>query len=137
MTFATTIVAPPLLLPVFRRGGHGYGDAAIGSTAGLLYEVTLPADLFDLFERHLVAALTERGFRGAGGSDVAEVQELRRRGEIIAMRTLHEQDGRTRIRVESEVAIADWASALASAVANAEAEVGDVLRSAIDPSASS
>jgi Kef-type K+ transport system membrane component KefB len=137
MTFATTIVAPPLLVPVFRREGQGYGSTGMAPTAGLHFELDLPADLFDLFERHLLAALTERGFRSAGASEVAEVQELRRQGEIIAMQALRDRDGRARIRVESEAAIADWPAALASAVASAEAEVGDVLHSAISPSAGS
>jgi Kef-type K+ transport system membrane component KefB len=127
MTFATTIVAPPLLQPVFRRGGHGYGGATIGSTAGLLYELTLPADLFDLFERHLVAALTERGFRAAGGSDVAEIRELRRGDEIISMQSVR-SDASRRLRVESEGAVADWSTTLDAAVASVEAEVGHALR---------
>ena len=130
MTFATTIVAPPLLVPVFRRGGHGYGPATVGSTGGLHFELSLPADLFDHFERHLLAALAERGFRPAGGSDVAEVRELRREREIISLQSLHDEGDKRRIRVESEESVADWPAALASAVASAEAELGETLRPA-------
>ena len=127
MAFATTIVAPPLLLPVFRRGGQGYGASTIDSAGGLHYDVSLPEDVFDLFERHLLAALTQRGFRSAGGSDVAEVRELRRANEIISVQSIHEGSSR-RLRIESESALADWPSALAAAVASAEAEVGEALR---------
>lgn len=134
MTFATTILAPPFLVPAFRRGGAGHGAVA---TAGVRFELALPADLYDQFERHLLAALTERGFSAAGGSDVDEVRELRRKDEILAMRSLRDAHGKRRMRIESEAPIADWSAALASAVRSAEAELAQTLGSATSPPAGS
>lgn len=129
MTFATTLVAPPLLLPAFRRGGHGYARAS-GIAAGFRYELALPADLFDHFERQLLAALDARGFHSAGGSEVAEVREMRRADDIISMRSSSEGAIR-RLRVESEAAVGDWEAALGAAVASAEAELRDSLRAGV------
>ncbi len=131
MTFATTVLAPPLLLPAFRRGGQGHG----ATTQPLQFELTLPADLYDQFLRHLLGALAERGFLPAGGAGSAEIRDLRRNDEIISLESLRESEGVRRLRVESETTIVDWNAALAAAGANAENELVEALRRATTPTA--
>jgi Kef-type K+ transport system membrane component KefB len=127
MTVATTMLAPVFLVPAFRIGGPGFGEEAAVTTTPLAFDLTLPADLLDQFSRHLLAALTARGFVVVGSSAEGHFTELRRGSEILVVVTHVEAPGVRRIHVESESAVADWSETLAAAAAGAQSELSRVL----------
>ena len=129
MTFVTTIIAPILLSPIFQTGGPGFGPVTVTTAAGSHAEFTLPAELFDLFERHLLHALAERGFEAAGGSEAngEVIRELRRSGDLVVLRSFAQTDGRRRMQIESEHGLQDWPAILAAAVKTATSEAGAAL----------
>jgi Kef-type K+ transport system membrane component KefB len=130
MTFATTILAPPLLVPAFARGGRGFGAEAAPASTPLSFDITLPADLLDQVRRHLMAALAARGFQVVGSSAEEHVVELRRADQLMAVVTHIAGPGMRRIHVESDAAVPDWPDTLAEADAAARAELDRVLAGA-------
>jgi Kef-type K+ transport system membrane component KefB len=124
VAFATTVLAPIMLLPTFRRGGVGYGVPVV-VTPGIEEVIELPTDLFTHFEHHLVRAFEERGFRIAGewtGPDDSVVRDMRRQADTVIVRTLPLPDARRRVEIESETTPADWNMIVASAATAASAE---------------
>jgi Kef-type K+ transport system membrane component KefB len=133
MTFATTVLAPPLLVPIFRTGGRGFGAEVNTATAGLSFDLTLPKDLLDQLSRHLLAALAARGFEVIGSSAEGHFVELRRATQLLAIVTHIEGPGVRRIHVESESAVPDWSEALSAASTAAREELDRVLGVATAP----
>jgi Kef-type K+ transport system membrane component KefB len=130
MTFATTILAPIFLVPSFQHGGRGFGPAQIATGQPVQFELALPADLLDQFQRHLLATLTEKGFVEVGRSAEGSFVELRRGDQILTMSTVAAGGDTRRVRVESEEAVSDWPEALAQAVGRAQREHTTVLAAA-------
>jgi Kef-type K+ transport system membrane component KefB len=135
MTFATTVLAPIFLVPSFRRGGAGFRGEAPATTP-LTFDLTLPADLLDPFSRHLLAALTARGFVVVGAVAEEHFLELRRGDQLMVIATHIEGPGLRRMHVESEGAIPDWSEALADAAGRSQAELSRALAPALGPAAS-
>jgi Kef-type K+ transport system membrane component KefB len=127
MTFATTVLAPILLVPAFRTGGQGFGEQPAVATTPLTFDLTLPADLLDQFSRHLRSALTARAFVVVGSSAESNITELRRGDQLLVIVTHSEGPGLRRIHVESESAVADWSEVLAAAAAGAQSELSGAL----------
>lgn len=127
MTFATTIVAPIALVPLFARGGRGFGAVPESQQQALAFDLSLPADLLDQFTRHLVASLAMAGFVTAASSEEAHFIEFRRRDEILVLTTHVEGPGKRRVRVESENPLADWPQILSRAASASESELSGVL----------
>jgi Kef-type K+ transport system membrane component KefB len=117
MTFGTTVLAPILLLPAFRRGGPGF--RADPSTAGGTHiDLNLTVGLFELFERHLLSAFERRGFEvgGSSGADSEIIRQFRRSSDVVVTRSFEPTGGSRRMHVESEHALPDWPGILAEAV---------------------
>jgi Na+:H+ antiporter len=127
MTFATTVLAPPLLVPIFRSGGRGFGREAEAAVVPLSFDLALPKDLLDQLSRHLLEALTARGFEVIGSSAEGHFVELRRGSQLLAMVTHIEGPGMRRIHVESEAAVPEWGEVLNAAAASVRQELDRIL----------
>ncbi|MBP1705231.1 MAG: sodium/hydrogen exchanger [Chloroflexi bacterium] len=130
MTFATTMLAPVLLAPSFRRGGAGFG-APIPAAGGVAAVIELPSGLAERFERHLLEAFSERGFALVGewsDSEAAWGRELRRGEELVSMRTVAGAHDHRRVEIESETTVDDWATIVAAASSKATAEATAAFR---------
>ncbi|HKW78391.1 MAG TPA: cation:proton antiporter, partial [Candidatus Limnocylindria bacterium] len=127
MTFATTILAPVLLVPAFRTGGRGFGAAGVASATALAFDLTLPDDLLDQFLRHLFAALAARGFAVAASSAEEHFTELRRGDQLLVVATHVVGPNLRRVHLETESAVADLPELLAQAAGAAQAELGSAL----------
>lgn len=124
MTFATTVAAPPLLLPAFRHGGPGFATPRFVE-APVRAVIELPDGLLQHFEAALLQSFREQGYRLAGEwtepNDTVG-RELRRRDELVTLRTVSPYGLDRHIEVESESRPRDWQALLARAAAAAAAE---------------
>jgi len=127
MTVATTIIAPMFLVPAFARGGRGFGPPRTAAGEPLKFDLEVPADLLDLFMRHLMTALRERGFIIVASSAEEHFYELRREGELMTVATRRQAPDGHRVHVESEEHIADWPTVIAGVISASRAELDRVL----------
>jgi hypothetical protein len=124
MTFATTVLAPVLLVPAFRVGGAGFGRPVL-AIEGVETVIDLPAGLVEHYEAHLLRAFHDRGFQVAGewaGPDDSVGRDLIRGDDIVSVRTLPGSGGHRRVEIASEAKPLDWELILATAGEQASAE---------------
>lgn len=113
MTIVTTVLAPVLLVPAFKRGGSGWRAAESPRTPpadGRRSVLTLPAELVTLWTEHLHAVLTNLHFvkmaeiREPAADTVIEYQ----RGEhFVSVQARPERDGRREVVIEADAPALD------------------------------
>jgi Kef-type K+ transport system membrane component KefB len=126
----TTLMAPPLLVPAFRRGGAGWrlgqprgtdgSGGALATTGGgseRTYRFVAPAGLAEMFAKHIVTELERAGYEPvlrfddpAGGS----VVELRHEAGVLSVRRRPGAGDEEAVELEGETGA--WAPVLAAAV---------------------
>jgi Kef-type K+ transport system membrane component KefB len=150
MTMVTTLLAPPLLVGVFRAGGAGWRAAPAASTAPATapapaaerrYRLVLPSGLAAAFVAHLISLLVH-----AGGEQVLSVEEPEgdtviefRRGEaLLSLRRRPVSGDQEVVELESEAA--GWEPLLVAAVRatalEARAALEEAARAVGDPALS-
>jgi Kef-type K+ transport system membrane component KefB len=147
MTMVTTLLAPPLLVGVFRTGGAGWRAAstapatAAAPAAERRYRLVLPSGLAAAFVAHLTGLLVR-----AGGEQVLSVEESEgdaviefRRGEaLLSLRRRPASGDQEVVELESEAA--GWEPLLVAAVQamarEARAALEQAARTVGDPALS-
>ncbi|HYU20018.1 MAG TPA: cation:proton antiporter [Chloroflexota bacterium] len=133
MTIVTTVLAPVLLVPAFKRGGSGLRTAttrlpAPGAAEAGRHLFSLPDGLVTLWTKHLEAALGARGFQKLGElHDPAtySVVEYHRGERFLSVQVRPKREGRSEVVVEADAP--EWQALIAAAVQEATCEAVEEL----------
>ncbi len=133
MTIVTTVLAPVLLVPSFKRGGSGLRTAttrlpAPGAAEAGRHLFSLPDGLVTLWTKHLEAALGARGFQKLGElHDPAtySVVEYHRGERFLSVQVRPKREGRSEVVVEADAP--EWQALIAAAVQEATCEAVEEL----------